>query len=256
MANHVIRDRIWESRKIRSVSKAAALAYPWIFLVADDHGRFEYNPRRIWSLVFGNRDDVSLEEVTSWLDEYWRAGLLSRYHIDGDLAVWVGFKGRKASERRDSALQPPENHKPYTPEDLEAAREESRRGAENRGAPRQIDSRAEIDQIRDRAETERSNGDGARSQLSGVPQEQREEYARSVLEAFRVKVGHPETRDVPSQDWFTVKRWMDTGVPLRVVLRAIEETKRPPEQVRLLAYFDSSVQVEFERQQLAVSGTR
>lgn len=108
MANHVLYDRIWESGKLEDCSRAAAMAYPWIFLVADDHGRFEYHPRRIWTKVFGRRADVTLEEVTAWLDEYWRVGLLIRYHIDGDLAHWYRFKGRKPSERRPSDLADPE----------------------------------------------------------------------------------------------------------------------------------------------------
>ena len=58
MASHVIRDRIWESRKLAACSRDAALAYPWIFLVADDWGRFEFSPRRIWSRVFGARPAV------------------------------------------------------------------------------------------------------------------------------------------------------------------------------------------------------
>lgn len=121
------------------------MAYPWIFLVADDHGRFEYNPRRIWTRVFGNRDDVTLEEVTGWLEEYWRAGLLKRYHIDGDLAMWEGFKGRKLSERRDSEIVGPDGMPPFLPNELDPLRGKAREAATNRGEPRQIDPRAEIE---------------------------------------------------------------------------------------------------------------
>jgi hypothetical protein len=118
------------------------MAYPWIFLVADDHGRFEFNPRRIWTKVFGNRDDISLEDVTAWLEEYWRLGLLRRYHIDGDLAVWEGFKGRKASERRDSDYPTPEQFQQFKHGN---ARDKSRLSAKERGAARKIDSRAETE---------------------------------------------------------------------------------------------------------------
>ena len=109
VANHVMRDRLWESRKLAQCSRTAALAYPWIFLVADDHGRFEYHPRRIWTRVFGNRSDVGLKEVTTWLAEYERVGLLVRYHVGGDLAYWYNFKGRPPSERRPSAYADPKD---------------------------------------------------------------------------------------------------------------------------------------------------
>jgi len=87
------------------------MAYPWIFLVADDHGRFEYDPRGIWSKCFSAREDVSIEDVALWLAEYEREELLFRYHIDGDLAYWYKFKGRKPSERRPSEYPDPAQFK-------------------------------------------------------------------------------------------------------------------------------------------------
>lgn len=101
MGNHVIRDRLWESKKLRRCSREASLAYPWIFLVADDWGRFEYDPRRIWSKVFGSREDVTLAEVASWLVEYERQKLLRRYQSDGEeYAEWTNFQGRPPTQRR------------------------------------------------------------------------------------------------------------------------------------------------------------
>lgn len=91
MPNHVIRDRIWVSKKLAQCSLKAALAYPWIYLVCDDWGRFEYEPAVIWRQVFARRDDVSLADVDGWLEEYQKVGLLQRYHIAGELAFWTGF---------------------------------------------------------------------------------------------------------------------------------------------------------------------
>lgn len=105
MPNHVIRDRIWVSKKLAKCSLKAALAYPWIYLVCDDWGRFEYEPSVIWKQVFARRDDVSLEEFEGWLDEYQTHGLLQRYHMDGDLAFWTGFY--RGGKRRPSAYPDP-----------------------------------------------------------------------------------------------------------------------------------------------------
>ena len=107
MANHVIRDRIWVSRKLRRCSLQAALAYPWIFLVADDWGRFEFDPQQIWSRVFGSRLDVSLDDVMGWLNEYERENLLVKYDEHAELAHWTGFDGRPPSKRRPSQYPDP-----------------------------------------------------------------------------------------------------------------------------------------------------
>lgn len=141
MANHVIYDRLWESKKLSECSRDAAMAYPWIFLVADDHGRFEYRPARIWAKVFGGRKDVSLEDVSGWLTEYFRVGLLLRYHIDGDLAHWYKFKGRKLSERRKSEYPDPLDFPPFTEIVTGGAEKRGSGGDEARVEPRQIDAR-------------------------------------------------------------------------------------------------------------------
>lgn len=151
MGNHVIYDQLWESDRLERCSRDAALAYPWIFLVADDHGRFEYKPRAIWKNAFAYRKDVTVEDVAKWLDEYWREGLLIRYHIDGGLACWYKFKGRKPSDRRTSDFPDPKGMPtlrygaatigpPWGDDVAEGPRETRAR------------DRAEIEQSRDRAE--------------------------------------------------------------------------------------------------------
>lgn len=150
----MIYDRLWESKKLKACTRDAALAYPTIFLVADDHGRFEYNPRRIWSKAFGNREDVTLDEVTSWLKEYANHGLLVRYHIDGDLAYWTGFKGRKVSERRKSDYPDPAEFPAFSETRDTSAEVPRNSRASSAQPPRQIDARyrAEIEQEQSRSE--------------------------------------------------------------------------------------------------------
>lgn len=129
MANHVIRDRIWVSDKLAKCSLNAALAFPWIFLVSDDWGRFEYRPRAIWGQVFGSREDVTVEDVRGWLAEYEREKLLVRYHMDGDLAYWRGFEGRPENRRRKSRYPDP---KSFEGVKLETTATEPRETARNR----------------------------------------------------------------------------------------------------------------------------
>lgn len=150
MGNHVIYDRLWESDKLARCSMLAALAYPWIFLVADDHGRFEYKPRAIWKHAFAYRGDVTVEDVAGWIDEYWKAGLLIRYHIQdedgsGGLAHWYKFKGRKPSDRRPSEYPDPAGIPELPPP---SATTPPRRGDDTATPPRQTRARdrAEIEQ--------------------------------------------------------------------------------------------------------------
>jgi hypothetical protein len=108
VANHVIYDRIWESKKLAACSLRAALAYPWIYLVADDWGRFEYVPKRIWGRVFGSREDVRLAEVVAWLAEYERVGLLVRYEVGGHLLCqWTRFVGPPPAKRHAPTMPGP-----------------------------------------------------------------------------------------------------------------------------------------------------
>jgi hypothetical protein len=114
MSNHVLRDRIWESNKLARCSREAALAFPWILLVGDDWGRFEYRPRVIWGKVFCSRSDITPDEVELWLAEYEKEGLLIRYQADGAVAYWTNFNGRPPSQRRPSLYSDPEQSEPFT----------------------------------------------------------------------------------------------------------------------------------------------
>lgn len=112
MPNHVIKDGIWRSKKLGKLPWKIASLYPWIFLIADDWGRFEYRPHSVWSYVFGSRRDYSddlpsSDDVALALSEYSRVGLLVRYHMDGDLAAWRKFEGRPPSQRRPSLYPNP-----------------------------------------------------------------------------------------------------------------------------------------------------
>ncbi len=105
MSNHVIYDRIWVSQKLSKCSLKAALAYPWIYLVADDWGRFEYLPRVIWGRAFGARQDVRAGDVAAWLGEYERVGLLETYEAEGRrVGAWTNFSGPPPSKRRAPTL--------------------------------------------------------------------------------------------------------------------------------------------------------
>lgn len=92
----------------------------------------------------------------------------------------------------------------------------------------------------------------SKGKLEPVPMEQRPEYAEAVREAFAAKTNRA-TYLIAGADEYWVKRWMDDGVKLSVVLTAIRETRGVGHK---LAYYNSSVMTEHERVRLALSGTR
>lgn len=193
MGNHVLYDRIWESDKLARCSRNAALAYPWILLVADDHGRFEYRPRRIWTRVFGSREDVTQTDVTKWLEEYIAVGLLVRYHIDGDLAHWVGFKGRKPSDRRPSEYPDPADFPAHTGTDEAGAEEARQEGGEGAETARQKAARSvsDLDQIRSRSTSERSAPSSRRSKANpGEDTPERRELVDAYNATFGTRIGY------------------------------------------------------------------
>lgn len=246
MANHVIRDRIWVSDKLSRCSLPAALAYPWIFLVCDDWGRFEYRPRAIWGQVFGSREDVTVDDVRRWLGEYEREGLLVRYHMDGDLAYWTGFEGRDIKRRRKSRYPHP---KPFEGVALETTATVSREIAQDCAKLHPLaeteQSGAETEQ---ETETERSTGAVDQDE---IPEAQA--YADDVWSAFLAKTGERVTRLMTPGEFETLKGWRDLGIPLRVVLRGIEDTRG---RGRMLGYYNSSVLAAYEswRQALGATG--
>lgn len=222
MPNHVIKDRLWASKKLARCSKEAALAYPWIFLVADDHGRFEYHPRRIWGMAFSGRDDVSAEDVTRWLEEYQREELLVRY--GADLAYWTNFEGRPPTKRRASLY-------PTPPEPDPTAAKPERGGAES--VPIAEQSVAE-------QETERSVAEG------------RVEYVRAVWSEFQRITNRPDTELMGTIEYDLASRWWADGIPFRVVLSGMEGCPKKRE-ARRLSYFASSVKEAADRQRRTVA---
>ena len=69
--------------------------------------------------------------------------------------------------------------------------------------------------------------------------EQRSEYAYIVWNRFLERTGQPSTRIMSPSEWDVLRGWMDAEVPLRVVLRAFEDTAG---RGKTLAYYRGSVE--------------
>jgi len=85
-----------------------------------------------------------------------------------------------------------------------------------------------------------------------VPGHQWPEYARAVWDEFTRRSGRSERFQSPAE-WWLLRGWLLDGIPLRVVLRAMEDTRKG---ALSLTYYGPSVRDEWERQRLAIGGTR
>lgn len=121
MASQLLRDGLWASKKLRRCSFLAHTIYPYVYLVADQWGRFEWDPEVLQARLFGVRlqevpsgylvgtDSVPCGYLLGLLFEYERNGLLERYAVGEKVcARWTGYQGLPESKRAKSKLPEPE----------------------------------------------------------------------------------------------------------------------------------------------------
>ena len=83
--------------------------------------------------------------------------------------------------------------------------------------------------------------------------DQRQSYARQVWQAFKeyAKPSARLTLDLATPaEWWLITTWLDRDIPLRVILRAFEDTKG---QGTTLRYYRSSVEQAYKHWLEAVS---
>lgn len=76
-------------------------------------------------------------------------------------------------------------------------------------------------------------------------------FADAIWAEFLAKSEQPVTRLMSPREFAVLKGWQDAGIPLRIVLRGLEDTKGKGSS---LAYYGPSVQVAYERWRQAVPG--
>lgn len=84
--------------------------------------------------------------------------------------------------------------------------------------------------------------------------EQRQ-YALTVFTEFLLLAGYPPTRCMSPLEWLCLKGWMDTGIPMRVVLRGFRDaTRENGKRPGSLTYFDPAVREAYARNRAALGG--
>lgn len=81
MPNRILRD--WtDSETINSLSWQAEVAFTRLIMKVDDFGRYSANPKLLRSHLFPVRDGIRDADITRWLAECQKSGLLRVYEVD------------------------------------------------------------------------------------------------------------------------------------------------------------------------------
>jgi hypothetical protein len=86
-------ESLWKSSKLLRVSARYRSEYANLVPLAEANGVFECDPGRIWAEIYAyNRTDVTAEDVVQFMDEFEKAGMLSRWEENGKIwGYWVGI---------------------------------------------------------------------------------------------------------------------------------------------------------------------
>lgn len=99
MPSRVIRGEILHSRSLARVSRDAANLFMRLTLAVDEFGRMDGRWRCIHAEVYGDRDDTSLEQVQSWINELCAEGCVEHYMADRDpvlrLPAWEAHRAKR-----------------------------------------------------------------------------------------------------------------------------------------------------------------
>lgn len=111
------------------VSRDARLLFVWLLTEADDDGRFVAAPKKLAGNLFPHDEDVSGAEITRWMTELTREGLVRLYESGGGrfglIVSW--FQHQKPSHPAPSRLpEPPTCETENLPTSSGETQEESR----------------------------------------------------------------------------------------------------------------------------------
>lgn len=115
MPSRVMRGEFISSESMSDRSRDAALLFVHLVLSVDDYGRLDGRPRALRSLLFPMRNDVSVDDIYSWLGEL--AGgddpPIRIYHIDDKpyihLVNWEKHRGKSRRGGKSRWPAPPDS---------------------------------------------------------------------------------------------------------------------------------------------------
>jgi hypothetical protein len=109
----MINNAITRDKKVHDLScDTSRLGFTWLVSFADKEGRTYGDPVVVRSMVFPRRDDITVEQMESYIAEWAAAGLIEWYEAEGDR--WISFPkfdknqpGLRKDREPDSTIPPP-----------------------------------------------------------------------------------------------------------------------------------------------------
>lgn len=84
-----ISNAIMGDKKINGLSDdTSRLAFTWLITEADCEGRVHGDPAMVRSLIFPRRDDITIERMEAYINEWHEVELIRWYRANGDLWIW------------------------------------------------------------------------------------------------------------------------------------------------------------------------
>jgi hypothetical protein len=75
---------LWSNEQLADVARDARLLYIGLISHADDEGRLRASPRALKAAIFPYDDELTVRDLTAWLDQLTQAGVLCCYEHEGE----------------------------------------------------------------------------------------------------------------------------------------------------------------------------
>lgn len=109
MAQRLLKDTT-ESAKVDKLSANAEVLFYRLIMKADDYGVYHANPKLVRSNLFPLRiDSVRETDITRWMDELQKAGLIAFYDADSKPYLVIHNFGQRMRNMKKRYPAPPEN---------------------------------------------------------------------------------------------------------------------------------------------------
>lgn len=100
MANRILRD--WtDSETVDKLSPNAEVLFTRLFMKADDYGSFHANPKLVKSILFPLKDNIREADITRWMNEIQKAGLIFFYEVADKKFLRVKNFGQRLRNMRN-----------------------------------------------------------------------------------------------------------------------------------------------------------
>lgn len=106
----MLRGQISVSPQVNDLSLKATLLFTWLIPHVDDFGRINAHPRRLKSIIFPMREDISISDIDESLYQMADQGLIILYQIDDEkfLQMTKFDQHQRIDKRTASKLPSPE----------------------------------------------------------------------------------------------------------------------------------------------------